>query len=83
MQGLVAVILGVGNIVIEFVRDMLPGSMHNAEHYIAISYRINQNSHRTHVKQFVEFQVLFLHLAPDTHDMFDPPFNIRLDILRQ
>ncbi|GBF29334.1 hypothetical protein MnTg03_00905 [bacterium MnTg03] len=83
MQGLVAVFLGVGNIVIEFVRDMLPGSMHNAEHYITIGYRINQNSHRAQVKQLVELQVLFLHLAPDTNNMFDPPFNIRLDILRQ
>ena len=81
MQRAVTVFLRIGDIVVEFAGYVLPGGMHDAEHGVAVSYRIDQDAHRAHIEEFVEFEVLALHLAPDTDDVFGPADDLGVDLL--
>ncbi len=69
MQRLVAVLLGVGDIVVEFVGHMMPARMHDTEGGVAVGDFGHQNAHRAHVVDLGEIDALALHLAPDRVDM--------------
>ena len=72
VQALVAVGLGAGDIVVEFLGHVLPQGMDDAQGGVAVAQLRHQYPHGAHVIDFAEFQVLFLHLPPDAVDMLGP-----------
>lgn len=52
--------------------------MHYPERRIAVLQTFRDDAHRAHVKQFIEGQMLFLHLSPDAVDVFRAPIDFRL-----
>ncbi len=79
VDGLVAVGLGVGDIVVKFAGNMMEMGVDDAERRIAILQPLGDHPHRTHVEQLVEFEVLLLHLAPDAVDVFRSAIDLGLD----
>ena len=70
MQGLVAVFLGIGDVIIEFMFDMAPLAMHQAKHLVAVCNRIDKDADGAHIEQFMKVPLLRCHLFPDAVDMF-------------
>src|SRR5690606_27482079 len=70
MQGLVAVFLGVGDVVVEFVWNHSPHIVHNTERGIAVAYFRHQYPDGADIVDLGKIQLLALHLAPDTVDAF-------------
>src|SRR5574344_325626 len=79
MDGLVTVGFGVGDIVIEFARNVVPLGVNDAESGITILQAVGNDPHRTHVIEIGEAQLLLLHLAPDAVDVFRAAINIGLN----
>ena len=79
VDGLVAVGLGVGDIVVKFAGNMMEMGVDDAERRITILQPLGDHPHRTHVEQLVEFEVLLLHLAPDAVDVFRAAIDFGLD----
>ena len=76
MQRAVAVLLGVGDIVVEFLRDMPPQGMDDAQRGIAVAHFRHQYPYGTHVIDLAEGQALALHFAPDRVDVLGPAADV-------
>ena len=81
MNGLVAIGLRVGDVIIKLIRQMAVVSMHYPQRGIAVLQALGDNPHRPHVKQLVESEMFFLHFAPDAIDMLRTTVNLSLDAL--
>ena len=79
VQRAVAVFLGVGDVVVEFLGDVPPQGVHDAQRGVAVAHLGHQHAHRAHVVDLAELQALALHLAPDRIDVFRPAADIGLD----
>ena len=65
MERLIAVGLGLGNIVVVLLRNDGKVLVHDGEHLVAPLDRIDDDAYGTHIKELVKPQVLALHLLPD------------------
>src|SRR5258708_34104366 len=79
MDRAVMVVLGRGDVVIEFTRYVGPAPVHQAERGVAIGRGVDHDAHGAHVKHLLESEVLALHPAPDAVDVLRPPVNFGLD----
>jgi hypothetical protein len=69
VQGLIAIVLGVGDVVVELARKMRPVVVDDAQHRVAGGKLINDDSGRAQVGEFLECELLLLHLVPDAVDV--------------
>ena len=69
VQRAVAVFLGVGDIVVEFLGDVPPQRVDDTQRGVAVAHFRHQHAHRTHVVDLAEGQALALHFAPDGIDV--------------
>ena len=76
MQALVTIAFGAGDVIVEFLGHVLPQGMHNTQRGIAVAHLRHQNTHRTHVIDFTEVQVLFLHFPPDAVNVLGAPVDL-------
>ena len=81
MQRPIPVRLRERDVVLEATRDGRPDRVDLTEHRVAIRDAVDQYAHRTHIKQLMKLEVFALHFAPDTDDMFNPPFDPGFDFL--
>ncbi len=79
VQRAVAVLLGIGDVVVEFLGDVSPQRMHDAERGIAIAHFRHQHAHGANVVDLAELQALLLHLPPDRIDVLGATVDLRLD----
>lgn len=78
MQRAIAVFLGVGDVVVEFLGNVPPEGMHDAQRGVAVAHLRNEHAHGANVVDLAEVQALALHLAPDRIDVFRPSAEIGL-----
>ncbi|ANF23639.1 hypothetical protein PS273GM_00015 [Stutzerimonas stutzeri] len=69
MQRAVAVFLGVGDVVVELLRNVSPQGMHDTQRGVAIANLGHQHANGTNVVDLAELQPLLLHLPPDRIDV--------------
>ncbi len=69
VQRLVTVRLGLGDVVVEFLRHVQPQAMHDAQSRIAVAHLIHQDAHGAQVVHLVEAQLLVTHFSPDAVDV--------------
>ncbi len=79
MQRAVAVLLGVGDVVVEFLGNVPPQGVHDTERGIAIADFRDQHAHGTYVVNLAELQTLLLHLPPDRVDVLGAAVDLGLD----
>ena len=79
MQGLVAVVLGLGDVVVELVRQVLPQIVHHAQGHVALRHRLHDDTHRQQVGQLLQGHALALHLLPDAVQVLGPAVHLGLD----
>src|SRR5690554_6092888 len=79
MQGLIAVFLGVGDIVVEFVGNMAPQAVHNAQGGVAVPDIRHQQANSPYVVNLGKVNALATHFSPDAVNVLDPPGQLRLD----
>ena len=79
VQRAVAVLFRVGDVVVEFFRDVPPQGVDDAQRGVAVAHFRHQHAHRTHVVDLAEFQTLALHFAPDRIDVFGPAADVGID----
>ncbi len=79
VQRAIAVLLGVGDVVVELLGDMPPQGVHDAQRGVAVADFRHQHAYRAHIVDLAEFQAFALHLAPDRIDMFRPAADVGLD----
>ena len=79
MQRAVAVLFRVGDVIVEFFRDMAPQGVDDAQRGVAIAHFGHQHPHGTHVIDLAEGQTLALHFAPDGIDVFGPAADVRIN----
>ena len=70
VQRLVPVGLGIGDVVVVFLREHCEVFVHQRKHFVAVLHRINDDAHRTDIKQLIETQVLADHLFVDGINVF-------------
>ncbi|MNH00628.1 hypothetical protein D3C79_598270 [compost metagenome] len=75
----VAVLLGVGDVVVELFGDVPPEGVDDAQRGVAVAHFRDQHAHRAHVVDLAELQTLALHFAPDRIDVFGPAADVGLD----
>ena len=80
VQGLVAVGLGNGQVILEAPGDRLVEVVHDPEHAVAVVHRVGQDAHAEDIGQLVEAEPLLLHLAVDTVDVLGAVLDLGLDI---
>ncbi|VTS20737.1 Uncharacterised protein [Streptococcus dysgalactiae subsp. equisimilis] len=78
MQRAVAVFFGVGDVVVEFLGNVPPQGMHDAQRGIAVAHLRNQHADGANVVDLAEIQALALHLAPDGVDVLRPSAEVGL-----
>ena len=79
VQGTVAVLLRVGDIVVELAGNVPPQGMHDTQRGVAVTHLGHQHPHRAHVVYLAELQALALHLPPDGIDVLGPAADVGLD----
>ncbi len=79
MQRLVIVGLRVRDIVIEFVRNVVPQAVHDTERGVTVPRLVNEDPYRLDIEYLVEMDVLALHLSPDAVDVLGSAADFRLD----
>ena len=83
MQRLVAVFLGVGNVVVKLVGNVVPAGVDNPQYGVAVGDFRHQNTHGAHVVYLGEIDPLALHFAPDGVDMLGPAAHVvAVNVLR-
>ena len=70
VQRPIPVVFRVSNVIIEFVGNVSPKAMHQAQRSVAISYIWHQNSHCANIINLRKTTALALHFSPNTIDMF-------------
>ena len=78
MQRLVTVGFGQADVVLEASGDRPEGVVHNGEGAVTGLHRWSHDPHRSHIKYFVEFLFLALHLAPDAIEVFGASHHLTL-----
>ncbi len=76
MQRLIAVLLGVGDVIVELVGHVMPAGMHDPQRCVAVGNVRHQNTHGAHIVDLGKIDALALHLAPDRVDMLDPAVHL-------
>ncbi|MNQ60539.1 hypothetical protein D3C85_748220 [compost metagenome] len=79
VQRAVAVLLGVGDVVVELLGDVPPEGVHDTEGGVAIAHLRHQHAHGAHVVDLAELQALALHLPPDRIDVLGAAADVGLD----
>jgi hypothetical protein len=79
VQRAVAVLLGVGDVVVELLGDVPPQGVDDAQRGVAVAHFRDQHAHGAHVVDLAEFQALALHFAPDRIDVFGPAADVGVD----
>ncbi len=79
VQRAVAVLLGVGDVVVELLGNVPPEGVHDAQRGVAVADFRDQHAHRTDVVDLAELQALALHLPPDRIDVLGAPADVGLD----
>ena len=72
VQGLIAIGLGHGNVVLETARQRLVEAVYGAEDAIAVVLGVGDDAERVHIHDFVEGFLLELHLVVDAVQMLFP-----------
>ncbi|RMS15574.1 hypothetical protein ALP72_05645 [Pseudomonas coronafaciens pv. coronafaciens] len=76
VQRAIAIFLGVGDVIVELLRNMPPQRMHNPQRGVAVAHFRDQHAQGTHVVDLAERQALALHFAPDGIDVFRPTADV-------
>ena len=79
VQRAVAVLFRVGDVVVEFFRDVPPQGVDDTERGVAVAHFRHQHTNGAHVVDLAEFQTLALHFAPDRIDVFGPAADVGID----
>src|SRR5574341_1959412 len=79
VQGLVKIIFGCGDVIVEFARNRTPGLVDHAQRLITGRQIIDNDAHGTDIKQLVKGDALALHLLPDAVNMLGASRDFRLD----
>ncbi len=79
VQRLITVRLGVRDIIVEFLVNVVPKRVHRTKRGIAVIDRANDHPHRPHVENLLEGQILALHLPPDAIDVLHPTTDLGND----
>ncbi len=79
VQRAIAVLLGVGDVVVELLRNVPPQRMHDPQRGVAIADFRHQHANGANVVDLAELQALLLHLSPDGIDVLGTPVDVGLD----
>ena len=79
MNGAVAVVLGIGDVVIELAGNVRPRRMHHAEGRVALRHALHHHPQRLRVIDLAEVDALAPHLEPDAVDVLGAPDHLGLD----
>src|SRR5690554_53091 len=79
MQRLVAILLGVGYVVIKLIRDVAPKRVHNSEGGITILHLRHENTHGPDIVYLGKIEALDAHLPPDAVDVFGTARKVGFD----
>ena len=82
MERLIAIRLGIGNIVVILLRQNREVLLHNRERFIALLDGFDDDSYGPDVKELIKAQVLALHLFPNGIDMLWPARHLGLNTVR-
>ena len=81
MQRLVEIVARDGDEVFDAARHRPPLIVNDAQHGVAIGFRLRDDAQRQHVVDLVDRDVLPLQLLPDAVDALDAGFHPRLDLV--
>ena len=81
VQGLVEVVLGGGNVIIELTRDRPPVGVDDAQGGVAGGHIGHDQAHGAHIPHQVEGFALLCHFFVDRINMFGPPTDFHLDVV--
>src|SRR5690606_18869555 len=79
VQRAIAVVLRIGDVVVEFIRHIAPQAMHDAERAVAIPHLGHQYAHGANIVDLRKADTLALHFSPDAVDMLGAPGKLRGD----
>ena len=79
VDGTVAVLLGVGDVVVELAGDARPRRMHHAQHPVAVVDVRHQHPHRLHVAHFGKGDGLVAHLPPNAVEVLGAALHFAFD----
>ena len=79
VKRLVAVGLGLGDVVVVLLRNHGEVLVHDGEHLVAALDRVDNDAHGAHVEELIKAQVLALHLLPDRIDVLRTSRDFGLD----
>ena len=79
VQGLIAVRLGHGDVVLEPAWHRLPQRVHDPQHPVAVTHRLDLDPDRGEVVDLAEVLALAGHLLPDGVDVLRPARDVGLD----
>ena len=79
MQGLVAVILGIGDVIVEFLGDVQPAPVDQAQDGIAGGHVVHDDPHRVQVVELLQGHFLAHHLPVDAVDVLGPAEHPGMD----
>ncbi len=79
VQGLIAVILGAGDVIVELTGNGRPAAVDKAQHRVAFGHRIHDDAEAMHIVDFFEGDALALHFAPDGVNVLGSAADIGFD----
>ena len=79
VQGLIAVRLRHGDVVLEPAGNRLPHRVDDPEHTVAVLNGGDEDTHRREIVDLIHTLVVALHLAVDAVEMLRTPLDLRLD----
>ena len=75
VDGLVVVVLGRGDVVVELARKERPQVMHDAQCRITVGHGRHDDAHGAYVEHLLEGQLLALHFPEDAVDVLRSPLH--------
>ena len=72
VQGAVTVLLGIGDIVVKLIRDVVPQPVHQAQGGVAVGNSRHQDAYGADIVDLGKANTLALHLPPDAVDVLGP-----------
>ena len=83
MQRLVAVFLGVGNVVVKLVGNVVPAGVDNPQYGVAVGDFRHQNTHGAYIVHLREVDPFAFHFAPDGVDVLGSTTHVvTVNVLR-
>ncbi len=79
MQRAIAILLGVGDVIVEFLGNVPPQGVHDTQRGVAVTHFRNQHTNGANVVDLAELQALLLHFSPDGIDVLGASVDFRLD----